>query len=223
MIGSKTILHDINVHVHCRELTAIIGPNGAGKSTLLKAIVGQQNYTGSIHFVRSHHKKPGQPIIGYIPQNFSFDEDSPVSVLDFITACLSVYPVWLPIPKYLVNQASNILTVVKAEHLLHHRLGTLSGGELQRVLLSLALRSAPNLLLLDEPISGIDSKGQELFFTLLRQIRKSFDTSILMVSHDLGWIREYADRVILLNKTVLRDGSPSLVYESSEFKETFHL
>ena len=104
------------------------------------------------------------------------------------------------------------LSKVKAEHLIDRRFGALSGGELQRVLLALALDPVPNLLLLDEPGAGIDQGGLELFYNTVSELRQNYDMSIILVSHDLNLVAKYADRVILLNKTVISSGTPKQVF-----------
>ena len=109
----------------------------------------------------------------------------------------------------------------QAEELIDQCLGDLSGGELQRVLLSVATCPMPNLLLLDEPISGIDRNGTTLFYELLDELKGKYDISILMISHDLDFVYEYSDRVILLDKTVEAEGTPAQVYRTEAFQKTF--
>lgn len=222
-ITGHVILENINLHVHCGDLTAVIGPNGAGKSTLLKAILGQVPHSGTMQFLDAKNKRTGHPLIRYIPQNFAFDKNSPISVLDFLIACKTNYPVWLNLPYSLVSKMKKNLEVTKSEHLANRRLGSLSGGELQRVLLAMTLDPVPDLLLLDEPTTGIDANGIKLFFETISRIRKNYDLSIILVSHDLGWISDYADLVILLDKRILAIGSPGEVYKSREFREVFGL
>jgi zinc transport system ATP-binding protein len=222
-MNGYTILKDINLHIHCGDLTAIIGPNGAGKSTLLKAILGQITHSGTMQYLDEKNKRTGHPLVRYIPQNLSFDKGSPISVLDFLVACKTSYPVWVKIPSRLITKMKANLEVTKAEHLWNRRLGALSGGELQRVLLAMALDPVPDLLLLDEPTSGVDANGIRLFFETLSRIRKNFDLSIILVSHDMGWIGDFADRVVLLDKSILAMGTPGEVYKSQEFREVFGL
>ena len=127
----------VNIHIHCGQLTAVIGPNGAGKSTLLRAILGEIPHTGVLHYVDAKGKHTGHPIIGYVPQYLRFDVSSPTSVMDLFMACLSRRPVWLCSSKKLRPRVLRSLARVKAEYLIDRRLGALSGGELQRVLLAL--------------------------------------------------------------------------------------
>lgn len=223
VIGSNTVLKDINLHIHCGEFTAIIGPNGAGKSTLLKAILGEIKHSGKLEFVKVNRSNARSPIIGYVPQTPKFEQGSPISVLDLFVSCITKYPVWFPIPKNIIVKVEESLERVSAKHLINKRIGVLSGGELQRVLLALALEPIPELLLLDEPVSGIDIKGMELFYAVVNDIRKKYDLSVVMVSHDMPLVERYADRVVLINRELQITGTPKEVFYSSEYKRIFRL
>ncbi len=222
-IGNTPILTDVNLHIHCGELTAIIGPNGAGKSTLIKALLGEVSHTGTIRFVQARGGASQGPVMGYVPQNLKLDATSPTSVMDLFLACHSSLPAWLIHSRRQVERIRDRLSWVKAEHLLNRRLGALSGGELQRVLLALALDPVPDLLLLDEPVSGIDQNGLELFYETVSALRKTYDLSIILVSHDLDMVKNYADRMVLLNKTVLGVGTPEEILQSESFYKVFSL
>ncbi len=222
-VGNTVILKDVNIHIHCGELTAIIGPNGAGKSTLIKALLGEVTHTGSLKFVQSQKGAYQAPVIGYVPQSLNLDSTSPTSVVDLFLSCRSSYPTWIIHRKKEVEKEKERLAAVKTEHLINRRLGSLSGGELQRVLLALALDPVPELLLLDEPVSGIDQNGMELFYETVSALRKAYDLTIILISHDLDMVRRYADRVVLLNQTVLEVGSPDEVLQSKSFYDTFSL
>ena len=113
------------------------------------------------------------------------------------------------------------LRIFEAEELIDKQVCNLSGGQLQRVLLALAVMDEPNLLLLDEPVSGIDQNGMELFFKTMDYLKKHYDLAIILISHDLDYVARYADHVVLLDKTVLRQGTVKEVYESSEFERIF--
>lgn len=216
--GRTTILDDVNLHIHCGELTAVIGPNGAGKSTLLKAILGQVRHTGDIEFDSVSGEKP---TIGYVPQYLDFDTSTPTSVLDLFTASVGKYPAWLGSRKSVRFKALAALRRVNGEKLIDRRLGALSGGEMQRVLLALSLEPVPNLLLLDEPVSGVDRAGLELFYRMVSQVRRDYDLTIILVSHDLEMVARFADRVVLLNGRVEMCGTPREVYSSENMKELF--
>lgn len=221
-IGSDQILKDVNLHIHCGQMVALIGPNGAGKSTLVKAILGQRDYEGLITFSAPgmRHRKP--PRIGYVPQSPSFDPGDPVSVADLFCCCMSKRPAFLGLGKALKDKALECLERVHGEDLLNSRVGTLSGGELQRVLLALALEPLPNILILDEPLSGVDVEGQTALMDMLDEIRKTYDLSILMITHDFGMLERYADRVALVDHGIVKKGTPAEVLSSPEFQQVFH-
>ena len=217
--GEDTILEDVSFHMHCGELIALIGPNGAGKSTLFKSLLGQMEFSGSITYQDSNGNTM-KPRIGYVPQSPAFDPGDPVSVADLFSTAISRYPVFLPTPKKLRKKILECLQRVNAEDLIDKRIGSLSGGEVQRVLLAMALEPIPNILILDEPMSGVDMAGERQLLALLDEIRNKYDLSILISTHDFATIQQ-VDKVILLKKQVLRQGPPMLVLSSPEFKRQF--
>ena len=219
--GKTVILRDINLHIHCGELTAIIGPNGAGKSTLLRTILGEVRHTGELRFIRCGANPQNNPILGYVPQQLDFNSGSPTSVADLFAASSTRFPIWLSRRKGTHDRLIEGLKSARAEHLADRRLGELSGGELQRVMLALALEPLPDILLLDEPVSGIDHKGMELFYNTVSELREKYDLSIILVSHDFDLVSEYADRVVLLNKTIELVGTPEEVFASPQANELF--
>ncbi len=218
----QTLLHDVDLHIHCGELAAVIGPNGAGKSTLFKAILGQQPYGGTIHFETSGGH-PARPKVGYVPQSPAFDPGDPLTVADLFAAAVSRWPVCLPLPKKLRERIAGYLARVHGEKLLDRRVGALSGGELQRVLLAMALEPLPHILILDEPLSGVDVEGAAQLMDMLDELRRRFDLSILLSTHDFDTLRRYADQVILLRRTVLAAGGADDVLSSFAFHTVFHL
>ena len=220
--GDQVILHDVDFHLHCGEITALIGPNGAGKSTLFKTVLGQIPHPGTIDFQQAGGRHT-RPLIGYVPQSPSFDRGDPVSVLDLFSASISDWPVFLPTPKRLRARVAECLSRVHAEGLIDKRIGALSGGELQRVLLAMALEPVPHILILDEPLSGVDIEGEKQLLDMLDEVRTQYDLSILLSTHDFATLEEYADKVILLQSTVLKAGKPAEVLSSPEFREVFHL
>lgn len=222
--GSQEILKNVNLHIHCGELTALIGANGAGKSTLLKAILGENEFSGKLTFVDGNNKLTRRPIIGYVPQKLDFDYSSPVSVLDVFASTQSNRPSYFSYDKKVKEIAMRSLMKVQGESLINKRLGVLSGGELQRVLLALALEPIPDILLLDEPVSGIDQNGLKLFYSIVSNLRENYDLSIILVSHDLSVVYDYADRVAFLNnKTIECVGNPQEVFSNKRVIETFGL
>ena len=206
-IGNNEILKDVNLHIHCGELTSIIGPNGAGKSTLLKALLGEVKHSGNLNFIGQNDNK----------------YHTPISVLDLFVCCKTSMPSWLRPKKKIREDVLESLKRVKVPHLIDRRLGALSGGELQRVLLALALDPMPNILLLDEPVSGVDQNGLELFYEILMDIKKNYDLSIILVSHDLDLVYKYSDRVALVNGTIVCSGTPKQVFNNPATQKIFGL
>ncbi len=221
-LGDAELLHGVSFHLHCGEIVALIGPNGAGKSSLFKAVLGQLPHTGTIQFQRSDGKR-SRPVIGYVPQSPTFHRGDPVSVLDFFAAAIGDWPVFLPIPKKLRERVRKCLERTHTEGLMDKRVGALSGGEVQRVLMALALEPLPQILILDEPLSGVDVEGERQLLDMLDEIRRSYDLSILFSTHDFATLEPFADKVLLLRNTVLKSGSPAEVLSSAEFQEVFHL
>ena len=221
-IGDDHILQNVNMHVHCGEMVALIGPNGAGKSTLLKAILGQMDYEGVIAF-SAPGERNRKPRIGYVPQSPNFDSADPLSVADLFACCMTKRPAFLGLSKTMREKVLDCLDRVHATDLIDKRVGTLSGGELQRVLLALALEPLPNILILDEPLSGVDVEGMQSLMDMLDEIRKEYDLSILMITHDFSSLPHYADQVVLIDRTVMKMGKPADVLASEEFRAAFHL
>ena len=221
-IGQNKILEDANLHVHCGEMVALIGPNGAGKSTLLKAILGQQEYEGVIAFSAPGMRHRHKPRIGYVPQSPAFDPSDPVTVADLFACGHSRRAAFLGLSKAMRQTVLQCLARVHGQDLIDKRVGTLSGGELQRVLLALALEPLPNILILDEPLSGVDVEGMETLMDMLDEIRKTYDLSILMTTHDFAMLPKYADQVVLINHAVVSKGTPEEVLNSDAFFCTFH-
>lgn len=220
-VGDAEPVRDVSLHAHCGEITAIIGRNGAGKSTLFRAILGELPHTGEVIFT-GHGGTPtkARPRIGYVPQSLNVDGGSPATVLDVALTYSSRRPVFLPVPKRLRREIEAHFARFSADGLLDKPVGRLSGGELQRVLLALATRPHPDMLLLDEPVSGVDRAGLEEFYTLLEQLRQD-DMVILLISHDLNYVRRHADRVVLLDREILASGAPEAVFASTAFRQAF--
>ena len=219
--GEDTLLDDVNLTFHCGELTALIGKNGAGKTTLLKTLLGERHYKGKISFTDHHGTVLPVPKIGYVPQHLDFDKSMPVSVSDFIAAAKRGNAVWFGKNKKMKESIQKMLDDMECGYLADRRLGALSGGELQRVLLALATAPVPDLLVLDEPVSGVDVAGLDLFYKRIMELRDKQHMAVLLVSHDLGLIRKYADKVVLLDKTVVAEGEANEVFKTEAFKEAF--
>ena len=219
--GEDTLLDNVNLTFHCGELTALIGKNGAGKTTLLRTLLGERHYKGKISFTDHHGTVLPVPKIGYVSQHLDFDKSMPVSVADFIAAAKGGNAVWFGKNKKMKESIQKMLDDMECGYLADRRLGALSGGELQRVLLALATDPVPDLLVLDEPVSGVDVAGLDLFYKRIMELRDQQHMAVLLVSHDLGLIRKYADKVVLLDKTVVAEGEADEVFKTEAFKEAF--
>jgi len=219
--GKETILKDVNIHIHCGQLTVIIGKNGAGKSTLLKAILGEVEHTGNITFMDMKENIAKKIKIGYVPQTINIEKNMPTTVYDLFASCICDIPVFLKKDKKIYQEIKAQLKLFGAEKLIDKSIGDLSGGELQRVLIAIATKPVPNLLILDEPVSGVDKNGTQDFYELVNSLKAKYDMSILLVSHDLNLVKKYADKVILLDKEVIKEGTPEEVFASLEFKNRF--
>ena len=217
------IIHDVTLDVHHGEIMAIIGRNGAGKTTLLKALLGRIPYTGSITFTNPKGERVEKPRIGYVPQNMVFDRSTPMTVADMLCANLSSFPIWLGHKKEKLARAGAMLQKVGGKNLLQKRLGSLSGGEMQRVLLAFALEPMPDMLLLDEPVSAVDRKGIEVFYDLVTSLRSEYHMPVILVSHDLSHVARYATRAALLDRTILVSGDVKTVMAAPQVRETFGL
>ncbi|MBO4426830.1 MAG: metal ABC transporter ATP-binding protein [Clostridiales bacterium] len=220
-LGKDVILDDVSLHMHCGELTVVIGPNGAGKSTLLKAILGDVPHEGTIDLKETATGNQGNMKIGYVPQSLNIEREIPITVYDLFASFISNTPTWLFKSKKLYNKIYEQLKIFSVEDCIDKQVGKLSGGQLQRVMLSIAITPMPNLLILDEPVSGIDENGVRDFYRVVNELKTKYDLAILLVSHDLHLVKKYADKVILLDKTILAQGTPDEVYMNDSFREIF--
>lgn len=219
--GDRTIIENINLHIHCGKVTVIIGKNGAGKSTLIRAILGEVRHEGSIVFTDLKDHTMSDLRIGYVPQHINMEKNTPMSVYDLFASYISKAPVFFRKNRRVYEKVKEQLSIFEAQELIDQRACDLSGGELQRVLLSIAVTPVPNLLLLDEPVSGIDKNGMDLFYQNIENLKKHYDLAMIVVSHDFEFVRKYADNVILMDRTILKEGTPEEVLQSEEFKRVF--
>ena len=242
--GNDYILKDINLHIHCGELTAIVGRNGAGKSTFMKALLNTIPHTGTViyegercaghcgkdrtsdhnRYCTCHKKIPyttTKPVFGYVPQSLSVEQGTPTSVEDLVLSCISRRPAWLPHRKKDKEKVAEILKSTNAHELASRRVCDLSGGELQRVMLALAIHPVPDILLLDEPVSGVDRTGLKSFYQLVSSIRRDYDITVLLISHDLDLVARHADRVVFINNSSAIIGRVDEVYANKDFIDVF--
>lgn len=205
-LGGVRALDAVNASVPAGGCTAVVGPNGAGKTTLLMALLGEIPFEGRIRVTCPHGG--AQPRIGYVPQRLAFDRGMPLTVTEFLALALQRRPLWLGVSGRHKPRIAELLEMVGASGLAARPLGALSGGELQRALLALALAQEPELLLLDEPAAGVDFQGEHLFCELLDHLRAEKGFTQLMVSHDLATVTHHATHVICLNRRVAAQGPP---------------
>jgi zinc transport system ATP-binding protein len=194
----------VTMSVAPRSVHLLVGPNGAGKSTLLAALLGLVGFRGRIRF---HWRGDGR--IGYVPQTFVVDRTLPLTVGEFLALTRQRRPVSLGVGAALRAHLDVLLERVGLAGFRTRPLGELSGGELQKVLVANAVDPAPELLLLDEPSSGLDEVAVRQLEDLV--LKRDARTSVLMVSHDLGQVRRIADHVTLIERTVRRTGPPGVV------------
>ncbi len=203
--GRKIVLSDVHLTVSAQEIVTLIGPNGAGKSTLVRVVLGLiRPSAGEVRLQQSIR-------VGYMPQGLVIEPYMPISVCRFLELTEGVAPEYL----------QRVMQELKIEHLKNSAIQSISGGELQRVLLARALLRKPDLLVLDEPVQGVDVTGQEELYQLITHIRDRHRCGILMVSHDLHLVMAGTDSVICLNKHVCCSGHPEMVSQHPEFLNLF--
>lgn len=204
-LGQKIILTDVDLTVRRGEIVTLIGPNGAGKSTLVKTVLGLiKPKQGTLQLRKGIR-------MGYMPQGLTIEPYMPLTVQRFLQL----------VGKMNQSAIENVMEELAITHLKFTPMQSLSGGERQRVLLARALLRKPDLLVLDEPIQGVDITGQEELYRLIMHIRQVHHCGILMVSHDLHLVMAGTDSVICLNKHVCCSGSPATVSQHPEFLNLF--
>ena len=202
--NGHSLLRDISLKIFSGEIVTVIGPNGAGKSTLVKLA------TGLIKPSAGAVKRQPRLRIGYMPQKLTFDASLPLTVQRFLT---------LSNPD--LRQVDGAKERLNIAHLSAKAVHVLSGGELQRVLLVRALLRQPQLLVLDEPVQGVDVSGQTEFYGLITHLRDELGCGILMVSHDLHLVMAQTDRVVCLNQHICCQGQPENVSADPAYLQLF--
>jgi len=207
---NNEVLRGLNFFIQKEDVLAIVGPNGAGKSVLLRALLGLVPYSGKIHWA------PGIKI-GYVPQKFNIDKDLPLSVEEFF--------------KFKEKKLEKIISALKSvgitdeHHIEHHvlkqRLGWLSGGQIQRILIAWSIIDKPDVLLFDEPTAGIDVGGEETIYNLLKKLKDERGFTVLLISHDLNIVYKYANSVICVNIEMVCHGEPNTVLDPASLAKLY--
>lgn len=204
VLGRTQILENVSFQVKSGSVHALVGPNGGGKSSLIKTLLGQMPHQGKL----SLQWPDAVGTIGYVPQALEFDRGLPMTVDDFMAAMCQRRPAFLGLSKHYTKAIDDALARVGMLEKRKRRMGALSGGERQRVLLAQGLIPAPQLLVLDEPMSALDEAGIQVFERLLGDWRRAGIT-VLWIEHDLEAVKRLSDRVTGLSRRVLFDAPPA--------------
>ncbi|MDX2309016.1 MAG: metal ABC transporter ATP-binding protein [Hyphomicrobium sp.] len=203
--NGRTVLDHIDCDLKSGEIVTLIGPNGSGKTTLVRLLLGVERPD------RGEIRRAEGLRIGYVPQRFDVDRALPMTVMRFLTLGIGTQEA----------AVGTVLREVGAERCARQQLSALSGGELQRVLLARALLGQPNLLVLDEPVRGVDQAGEAELYALIGKIRDERRVGILLVSHDLHVVMAASDRVLCLNRHICCSGIPETVAQHPEYQRLF--
>ena len=202
--NGKWLVKGVSLEVEKGKIVTLIGPNGSGKSTTAKIALGiYKNIEGNVEKLTNN--------IGYVPQKISIDWTLPLRVKDFMVLTDNI-------KDELIDEALSLTGVI---HLKEKNLGNLSGGEFQRVLLARAISKKPELLVLDEPVQGVDFTGEIALYELIKKISEKLNCGILLISHDLHTVMSATDHVVCLNGHVCCSGSPKDVARNNEYKALF--
>ena len=203
-VNGKSLVRGVSLEVKKGEIVTLIGPNGSGKSTTAKIALGiYKKIDGK---VKTYTDK-----IGYVPQKISIDWTLPIRVLDFMTLTEELTQ----------DQINSPLNMTGVEHLKNKSLSNLSGGEFQRVIIGRAISKQPELLVLDEPVQGVDFKGEIALYKLIKEISEKMKCGILLISHDLHVVMSATDFVVCLNGHVCCSGTPNVVVQDNKYKQLF--
>ncbi len=222
-LGGRLVLRDVNLSVRSGEFVGLIGPNGAGKTTLLRAILGVIRTESGRVIIEGRTPSSVRSRIGYVPQRHEFAWDFPITVEQVVMTGLVSRIGWLRRPKIADYQAVyEAVARVEMDHLSSRPVGELSGGQRQRVLVARALALKPQLLLLDEPFTGLDMPTQELLLELFGELAQE-GRAVLMSTHDLAGAMHQCSRLCLVNRTVIADGTPDELLDRQVWMRAFDI
>jgi zinc transport system ATP-binding protein len=202
-LGNTRILEDVSFSVRAGTIHCIVGANGGGKTSLVRSLVGQMPHSGRISI-----QWQGGRVIGYVPQALDFDKSLPITVSDFMAMTCQRRPVFLGVARSRRQQIEAVLERPGLAGKLKSKLGSLSGGERQRVLFAQAMIPDPALLVLDEPMTGLDLAGKEILERAIVEFAKAGGT-VIWINHDIVQVNEIADALTYIDRKVLLDGAPT--------------
>jgi zinc transport system ATP-binding protein len=216
--GGFTAIENVSFDIPQGAVAAIIGPNGSGKTTAVKAILGLVPKEQGEVKVLGKHVHSARQFIGYVPQRFDFDREFPMTVGEFMDLARRIH-----CGKHFPKEAivKKIKEVGLAPEILDQRLGTLSGGQLQRVLIAQAIINDPLILFLDEPAAGIDIAGEQTLYEILQHLNEVHQTTVVMVTHEISMISQLVDTVICVNHKMVCYGPPTETLTEQKIHELF--
>ena len=202
--SSKWLVRGISFEINQGQIVTLIGPNGSGKTTTAKMILNILNTDEGV--VKGNANK-----MAYVPQKINIDWTMPLRVIDFMKITSSLNN----------TQIIEFLVMTGVDKLLYNQIHSLSGGEFQRVLIARAIAKKPDLLVLDEPVQGVDFNGEIALYNLIKEISVNLNCGILLISHDMHFVMSTTDHVICLNGHICCSGSPSNVVKNPEYIKLF--
>jgi len=221
--NASHLVENISFSIEEGSIVAIIGPNGAGKTTLIKAVLGLISYTGSVLMFGKPFKYNNSHVrVGYVPQRIEFDRTFPLTVLELLRFTIPpFYSLPLRDRSGEDERINTLLETVGMHDLVDRSIGSLSGGELQRVMIAKAIVNDPQILFLDEPASGVDIEGQERFYDLVRRLNKEKGLTVILISHDLNVVYRFADNVLCMNRRLICSGKPAEALTDKVIKSVY--
>src|SRR4051812_37727106 len=221
--GPVKVLRGVNLKIPQGEMVAVIGPNGSGKTTLLRSLLGLQKLNaGEVRLFGESVSPKTLARVGYVPQKLTLERTFALSVREFLALRLKATRHWFwKSSKVIEARIRPTLVEIGVEPLLDLPVGSLSGGQLQRVLIAFSLLHEPELLLLDEPTAGVDTPGEQTFYELIANVHKRHRLTIVLVSHDLSMVFRHASWVYALNGTICCEGTPAEVMNADSLKEAY--
>ena len=210
--SDEPVLQDVSFTIPKGSISAIIGPNGSGKTTLLKVLLGLLSPQQGKVWVLGKTPQQARGEVAYVPQRFTFDKSFPITALEFLQ---------LSHPHCSKEKIEQYLSHLNIAETLHMKLGSLSGGQLQRVLIERSMLGDPKVLFLDEPGAGIDIAGAQTFYQLVLHLHREHGSTVVMVSHELDVVANYADLVLCLNRKLVCQGRPEQVLTPDTLKQLY--